>query len=202
MTRALTGDYKCMASNVHGDSSTTDYLPVNCEFFCCPHLLLFTPLYFHTWGIHFLAHYWQTCGPLNTKILQTIYLFYADKPEKAYLKTELPDLGALLNSRTKLQCMSDGYPSPQYIIKRYEGITLKETIEKTDHVLFPSVKFTDEQFSYTCTPFNFLGKGPESPKEKIKVIGKTFKHLLKLCSFLKITCTTLVYSACNSSFLQ
>lgn len=103
---------------------------------------------------------------------------FLDKPTTAYFTTGLPNLGLLLNSRSSLRCESDGYPKPQYIVKKYEGGTLKETFKDKDRIEFQSVKLDDEKFEYTCTPFNFLGQGPETAKAKVTVIGEYYSMVI------------------------
>lgn len=72
-----------------------------------------------------------------------------------------------MGSKATLTCKADGYPPPQYILKK-DGVVLSGN-EGT--YLFTSVELVDENLKFSCTPYNMMGQGPEI-EGKITVLGK------------------------------
>jgi len=84
--------------------------------------------------------------------------------------------GATVN----ITCIADGYPPPEYIIKRGN-----QMVNSTGgRFVITNIQLSEEDYTYSCTPNNTVGTGATKTL-KITVLGKNKNHLPALVDTLR-----------------
>ena len=103
----------------------------------------------------------------NSNIMIILNLF-SDKPTVTHFTTGNAENSAVIGRDVTLTCSANGFPIPQYIIKRNKTEVIRNA---PGTFVVRNVQLSAESDTYSCEPFNDQGRGPIK-ELKIAVYGE------------------------------
>lgn len=104
----------------------------------------------------------------------------SDEPAVKTFSTGTPANTVKQGATVNITCIADGYPPPEYIIKR--GNQMVNTTG--GRFVITNIQLSEEDYTYSCTPNNTVGTGATKTL-KITVLGKNKNHLPALVDTLR-----------------
>ena len=92
----------------------------------------------------------------NSNIMIILNLF-SDKPTVTHFTTGNAENSAVIGRDVTLTCSANGFPIPQYIIKRNKTEVIRNA---PGTFVVGNVQLSAESDTYSCEPFNDQGRGP------------------------------------------